>query len=363
MKRKITIDTLLNQTLGFNTKSFSESKPIMKPTKRFNYGEVGNAMLVFEIDRYMMKAEAANSRTRLATQFATGEASIVDSVKKGVKNVWAIIIKLFKALQDMVKNFIVRHSDAQEKLLNARGILGNYATKIFIKESLFSKEIVEKAKKEGTKFKIIKTDMNSDVNEGLLSPYFGVVEFPPINPKLVEAYDAVVDATAAGVNKFLNTLVYNGADEACSTSTFEEALTKDISRFQDKIKSSISKYKKEGPTLETVQVDAAMEKLEFTVKDLYRTIALATNTKRLDFIKGLDKSLTQTIKNFQKLKDSTIEGVSEANTTKTRIALGKISSYLTTHMDAMNVTAINLTKAVLITAKNINALNRKGKIK
>jgi hypothetical protein len=25
----------------------------MKPTKRFNYGEVGNAMLVFEIDRYM----------------------------------------------------------------------------------------------------------------------------------------------------------------------------------------------------------------------------------------------------------------------------------------------------------------------
>ena len=136
MKRKITIDTLLNQTLGFNTMSFSESKPIMKPTKRFNYGEVGNAMLVFEIDRYMMKAEAANSRTRLATQFATGEASIVDSVKKGVKNVWAIIIKLFKALQDMVKNFIVRHSDAQEKLLNARGTLGNYQTKIFIKERI-----------------------------------------------------------------------------------------------------------------------------------------------------------------------------------------------------------------------------------
>lgn len=103
-----------------------------------------------------------------------------------------------------------------------------------------------------------------------------------------------------------------------------------------------------------------MEKLEFTVKDLYRTIDLATNRKRLDFIKGLDKSITQTIKNFQKLKDSTIEGVSEANTTKTRIALGKISSYLTTHMDAMNVSAINLTKAVFITVKNINALNRKG---
>ena len=360
MKRKITIDTLLNQTLGFNTKSFSESKPIMKPTKRFNYGEVGNAMLVFEIDRYMMKAEAANSRTRLATQFATGEASIVDSVKKGVKNVWAIIIKLFKALQDMVKNFIVRHSNAQEKLERAKGTLAAYGITIQNKHSLFSKEIVEKAKKEGTKFKIIKTDMNYDIYKENLSPYYGIVEFPEINPKLVEAYDAVVDATAPGVNKFLNTLVYNGADEACSTSTFEEALTKDISRVQDKIKSSISKYKKEGPTLETVQVDAAMEKLTFTVEDLYRTIDLATNTKRLDFIKGLDKSLTQTIKNFQKLKDSTIEGVSEANTTKTRIALGKISSYLTTHMDAMNVSAINLTKAVLITAKNINALNRKG---
>ena len=359
MKRKITIDTLLNQTLGFNTKSFSESKPMMKPTKRFNYGEVGNAMLVFEIDRYMMKAEAANSRTRLATQFATGEASIVDSVKKGVKNVWAIIIKLFKALQDMVKNFIARHFDAQEKLERAKDTLAAYEIGMLNKHKLFSKEIVEKARKEGTKFKIIKTDMNSDIREGL-SPYFGIVEFPEFNPRLVKAYDAVVDATALGVNNFLNTLVYNGADEACSTSTFEEALTKDISRVQDKIKSSISKYKKEGPTLETVQVDAAMEKLAFTVNDLDRAIRLATDREIYYFLKGLDKSITQTIKNFKKLKDSTIEGVSEANTTKTRIALGKISSYLTTHMDAMNVSAINLTKAVLITVKNINALNRKG---
>ena len=260
----------------------------------------------------------------------------------------------------MVKNFIVRHSNAQEKLEKAKGTLAAYGITIQNKQSLFSKEIVEKAKKEGTKFKIIKTDMNYDIYKENLSPYYGIVEFPEINPKLVEAYDAVVDATARGVNKFLNTLVYNGADEACSISTFEEALTKDISRVQDKTKSSISKYKKEGPTLETVQVDAAMEKLTFTVKDLNKTIGLATDSKRLDFIKGLDKSLTQTIKNFQKLKDSTIEGVSEANTTKTRIALGKISSYLTTHMDAMNVSAINLTKAVLITAKNINALNRKG---
>ena len=119
MKRKITIDTLLNQTLGFNTKSFSESKPIMKPTKRFNYGEVGNAMLVFEIDRYMMKAEAANSRTRLATQFATGEASIVDKAKSVGKAIWDAIIKLFKSLQDMIKNFLSRNKDVEKKLINA----------------------------------------------------------------------------------------------------------------------------------------------------------------------------------------------------------------------------------------------------
>ena len=136
MKKRISIDTLMNQTLGFNTKSFSESKTTISLNKKFNYGEVGNAMLVFEIDRYMMKAEAANSRTRLATQFATGEASIVDSVKKGVKNVWAIIVKLFKALQDMVKNFIVRHSDAQEKLERAKGTLAVYMIKIY--NNLFS---------------------------------------------------------------------------------------------------------------------------------------------------------------------------------------------------------------------------------
>ena len=106
----------------------------------------------------------------------------------------------------MVKNFIVRHSDAQEKLRRAEGRLAAYMITLYNKENLFSKEIVEKAKKEGTKFKIIKTDMNSDINEGI-SPYFGIVEFPEINTKLVEAYDAVVDATASGVNKFLNTLI------------------------------------------------------------------------------------------------------------------------------------------------------------
>ena len=207
MKRKITIDTLLNQTLGFNTKSFSESKPMMKPTKRFNYGEVGNAMLVFEIDRYMMKAEAANSRTRLATQFATGEASIADKVKSVGKAIWDTIIKLFKSLQDMIKNFLSRNKDVEKKLIAAANKLQKYEIKLN-NHTLFSADKIIKAKESGTVFKVIAD--------------YGMVHHEKKRSDIISAASFMFTTESDSVTKFLNALVPNGADENLSARDYEK---------------------------------------------------------------------------------------------------------------------------------------------
>ena len=211
MKRKITIDTLLNQTLGFNTKSFSESKPMIKPTKRFNYGEVGNAMLVFEIDRYMMKAEAANSRTRLATQFATGEASIVDKAKSVSKAIWDVIIKLFQAFRDMIKNFLSRNKDVEKKLINAANVLRKYEVKLY-SDTLFSPEKIKKAKESGTVFKVIAD--------------YGMVHHEKRRSDIIGAASFMFTTESDSVTKFLNALVPNGADENLSARDYEKKLTK-----------------------------------------------------------------------------------------------------------------------------------------
>ncbi len=289
MKRKITIDTLLNQTLGFNTKSFSESKPMMKPTKRFNYGEVGNAMLVFEIDRYMMKAEAANSRTRLATQFATGEASIVDKVKSVGKAIWDAIIKLFKSLQDMIKNFLSRNKDAEKKLINAANVLRKYEVKLY-NGTLLSPETIKKAKESGTVFKVIAD--------------YGMVHHEKKRSDIIGAASFMFTTESDSVTKFLNALVPNGADENLSAGDYEKKLTKIVEEEISDIKERTAKYKKEGPKMDTYKPEEVVEVLSYTIDGL---LTLTDDILKKDvtgYLKEINAAIDKSIKELQSFKDS-----------------------------------------------------------
>ena len=74
---KMTIDTLLTQTLGFNTKSFSESSGMSKRRlsdgKPYSYGETVRALVTINSDKYAMIAEAATLKADLVTMKAFKE--------------------------------------------------------------------------------------------------------------------------------------------------------------------------------------------------------------------------------------------------------------------------------------------------
>ena len=345
MKRKITIDTLLNQTLGFNTKSFSESRPMIKPTKRFNYGEVGNAMLVFEIDRYMMKAEAANSRTRLATQFATGEASIVDKVKSVGKAIWDAIIKLFKSLQDMIKNFLSRNKDTEKKLINAVNVLRNYEVKLD-NGTLFSPVKIKKAKESGTVFEVVGE--------------YGIVIYEEADSDIIAAASFMFTTESDSVTKFLNALVPNGADENLSAGDYEKKLTKIVEEEISDLKERLAKYKKEGPKMRQLGVEDTIDAIHFIVPQL---LELAEDTMKptIDLNKinaAIDKSIKE-LQSFKAVTDElgNVTAVSDNNLTKARLSLHKVSTTVNTLIDSTYVTDTNITKSILLTIKTIDSLS------
>ena len=74
---KMTIDTLLAQTLGFNTKSFSESSGMrgkrLSDGKPYSYGETVRALVTINSDKYAMIAEAATLKADLVTMKAFKE--------------------------------------------------------------------------------------------------------------------------------------------------------------------------------------------------------------------------------------------------------------------------------------------------
>ena len=347
MKRKITIDTLLNQTLGFNTKSFSESKPMMKPTKRFNYGEVGNAMLVFEIDRYMMKAEAANSRTRLATQFATGEASIVDKVKSVSKAIWDAIIKLFKSLQDMIKNLLSRNKDVEKKMINAANVLRKYEVKLY-NDTLFSADKIKKAKEAGTRFKVIAD--------------YGMVHHEKKRSDIIGAASFMFTTESDSVTKFLNALVPNGADENLSAGDYEKKLTKIVLAETSELKERSAKYKKEGPKMRTLDVEETIDALHDIVPQILDLVEEMLKNDVLDYLKAINSAIDRSIKELQSFKDvpddkGNVTTVSDNNLTKARLSLHKVSTCVNAYIDSAYVTDINITKALLLTIKNLDSLS------
>ena len=347
MKRKITIDTLLNQTLGFNTKSFSESKPIMKPTKRFNYGEVGNAMLVFEIDRYMMKAEAANSRTRLATQFATGEASIVDKAKSVGKAIWDAIIKLFKSLQDMIKNFLSRNKDVEKKLINAANVLRKYEVKLY-NDTLFSPEKIKKAKESGTVFKVIAD--------------YGMVHHEKKRSDIIGAASFMFTTESDSVTKFLNALVPNGADENLSARDYEKKLTKIVLAETSDLKERSAKYKKEGPKMRQLGVEDTIDAIYDIVPHVLDLVEDILKQDLTGYLKEINAAIDKSIKELQSFKavpdeKGNVTAVSDNNLTKARLSLHKVSTSVNAHIDSAYVTDTNITKSILLTIKNIESLS------
>ena len=175
MKKRISIDTLMNQTLGFNAKSFSESKTTISLNKKFNYGEVGNALLTFKSDKYAMIAEAATLKADLTMMRARGENSITDKIKNAGKAIVDAVIKLFQAFKDIVKNFLAKHNDSHKKMHMLAKELLAMDDKHRHDELLSLAKIGAANKKEGAKITIIGHTGDTDK---LNYADYGMVQFP-----------------------------------------------------------------------------------------------------------------------------------------------------------------------------------------
>ena len=103
---KMTIDTLLEQTLGFNTKSFSESsgmrsKGRLSDGKPYSYGETVRALVTINSDKYAMIAEAATLKADLVTMKAFKEDSskIIEKAKGAAKERQDGTRKIFRQIR------------------------------------------------------------------------------------------------------------------------------------------------------------------------------------------------------------------------------------------------------------------------
>lgn len=356
MKKRISIDSLMNQTLGFNTKSFSESKSIKNVNKKFNYGELGRAMLVFEIDKYAMIAEAATLKADLATMVARGESKIIDKVKGAGKVIVDAVIKLFQALRDMIKNFLARNKDSQKTI------------KVLIKEletmeeknrknELLSEEKCKKAEKKGVLLTMIDND-DSAQDDGYSFSNFGVVKFP----KKIKGWSLFFNVNNIenyGIDDFLNDLIPNGSDESLSAIEYGIKLKDSLEPDMKEMKDITAKIRRNGPKMITLNfrdgINPLVNLIEYSVKIARITMDSGHDSKEFE------TKLTETIENLKNYRDkvtieSGISSASDVSMTKARFSLHAISNYFTVYMDAENLSKINITKCMLMTIKTIKPL-------
>ena len=337
MKKRISIDSLMNQTLGFNTKSFSESKTI-SVNKKFNYGELGNAMLTFKADKYAMIAEAATLKADLVTMKARGESKVIDKVKSAGKAIIDAVIKLFQAFRDMIKNFLARHNDTQKRMhIFAKQLLA--MDDKHRKNELLSSDKCKAAEKKGVKITVIK-----DV---------GGIDLPD-NFKLGIVADAMYSIKTDGMESFLDELIPNGSDESIGATEYEKKLKDYLEPEMKELRENIRKIKKDGFSLEKLPFREGLDSLIWLMRDLLNIAETRLKEDLGHKIRATDGHLREILKMLNSYRstnneDGSTTSVSDKNMAKTRLALHTISNYYTTYMDATNVTNTNITKCMLIT--------------
>ena len=358
MKKRISIDTLMNQTLGFNTKSFSESKTTISLNKKFNYGEVGNALLTFKSDKYAMIAEAATLKADLTMMRARGENSITDKIKNAGKAIVDAVIKLFQAFKDIVKNFLVKHNDSQKKMhMLAKELL--VMEDKHKDEELISWGKCKAAEKKGVKITVIG---DTGVNGKLNYADFGLVRYPETN-RLGDVAESIYSIEKKGINSFLDELVPNGSDDSISEAEYDAKLKDLLSSEINEIKEDMNKVKKAGLNLKTFPFREGIDPLMWLLEDLLNIANVVIGRNFSNEIKHLDKNLGEILKTLNAYRreingDGSVTTVSDKNMNKTRLSLHVISRYFIVYLDASNLSNENLIRCMRMVIATIKPISK-----
>ena len=244
---KMSIDTLLEQTLGYNTKSFSESSNMnttrkISDGKPYSYGETVKALVTIKSDKYAMIAEAATLRADLVTMKAFKEDSskIIQKAKGAAKGVWETIKKLIGALIDLIKNFL-RKFGTREKQLDAviKGAEAVLARKL---DSAKSDKLKDK------KFKLPTNGgpaVDPKARAAEIKSQLGTTGSRALS-NFTKAAEKFTSPTVEGITEFVNTLVPGAASADRDVKAFEDkvgATLKDIkATTNDKVIIKREKY-------------------------------------------------------------------------------------------------------------------------
>ena len=355
---KMSIDTLLEQTLGYSTKSFGESSN-MKSTRKsdgkpYSYGETVRALVTIQSDKYAMIAEAATLKADLVTMKAFKEDSskIIEKAKGAAKGVWETIKKLIEALIDLIKNFL-RKFGTREKQLDAviKGAEAVLARKL---DSAKSDKLKDK------KFKLPGNYMRSadpKARAAEIKSQLGTIGSRALN-NFVKATEKFTSPTVEGITEFVNTLVPGASSAEMDVKAFEDKLGATLKDIKTSTEATIkdTKASLKEKTVELVGT-AAYEKAKAVLGLTLESMKRSREAKPIDMIIKLQKGLNDILKTIKK-------GIplnpSDAHLSqKVRVAIPKVTNVITKAVSSIEAEYGKAFKVVGITTSVVKAFTIK----
>ena len=353
---KMTIDTLLAQTLGFNTKSFSEGSGMrgrLSDGKPYSYGETVRALVTIKSDKYAMIAEAATLKADLVTMKAFKEDSskIIEKAKGAAKGVWETIKKLIGALLDLIKNFL-RKFGSREKQLDAiiKGAEAVLARKL---------DTAKSDKLKDKKYKL-------PLNDGTVEPKGGAAELKAnlggtgsraLN-NFIEASSKFTAATKYGLTEFLNALIPGAASADLDLKAFEDKLGLTLTDIKATSKATVKSTKddlkdKVVELAGTAAYNKAKAVLEATLESMKRF----REAKPIDQMKKLQKALRDILDTIK--KGITLDPSDAHLSQKVRVAIPKVTTAITKAVSSIEAEYGKAFKVVGITTGVVTAFTAK----
>ena len=356
---KMTIDTLLAQTLGFNTKSFSESsgmrsKRRLSDGKPYSYGETVRALVTINSDKYAMIAEAATLKADLVTMKAFKEDSskIIEKAKGAAKGVWETIKKLIGALLDLIKNFL-RKFGSREKQLDAiiKGAEAVLARKL---------DTAKSDKLKDKKFKI---------------PVYASVDAKGGSPELKEnltgtgsialnnfiaASTKFTAATKDGLTEFLDALIPGAASADLDLKAFEDKLGVTLTDIKANSKATVKSAKdfiKDKDKVVERSGTAAYNKAKAVLEVTLMSMKRFREAKPIDQMIKLQKALSSMLATIK--KGITLDPSDAHLSQKVRVAIPKVTTAITKAVSSLEAEYARVFKVVGITTSVVTAFTAK----
>ena len=355
---KMTIDTLLEQTLGFNTKSFSESfgmrsKGRLSDGKPYSYGETVRALVTINSDKYAMIAEAATLKADLVTMKAFKEDSskIIEKAKGAAKGVWETIKKLIGALLDLIKNFL-RKFGSREKQLDTiiKGVEVVLARKL---------DTAKSDKLKDKKFKI-------PLYLGTAEPRGGAAELNANSDgagsralnNFIAASSKFTAATKDGLTEFLDALIPGAASADLDLKAFEDKLGVTLKDIKANSKATVKSTKDElKDKVVELAGTAAYNKAKAVLEAALESMKRFREAKPIDQMIKLQKALRDMLATIK--KGITLDPSDAHLSQKVRVAIPKVTNAITKAVSSIEAEYGRAFKVIGITAGVVKAFTAK----